>query len=168
MSLSHVMCETAATRGRRPGCRTADGQVQLPGNVLLQARDAAGKHCSVTGVSETARDWTCAWVDGGSHYGRRNCGTVHSYIAFCFYIYGFLSGTKPLAQCAPAVKCTLLSKVIVIQRTEPDCISPAVSESSTAAQETPAESEPDESCPFDLTFSCGPSRSARWKWKLDK
>lgn len=120
-------------RRQRQDCRTCDGQVQLPGKILLQADDAVGKHCSLTGVSERVRaDETervrsvFVWVEGAIMGGE----TVHSYITcgFNLLLMFFLSGTKLLTQFAPTHKCTLLNKVIVIQSTVQHCSSPTVRE----------------------------------------
>lgn len=59
MRFNHMMCETASKpreqklghlQRQKQHCRTTNGQVQLPGKILLQADHAAGKHCSLTGV----------------------------------------------------------------------------------------------------------------------
>lgn len=165
MSLSHVMCETAERNGnrncrvqlqrRRQDCRTTDGQVQLPGKILLQAHDAVGKHCSLTGVGEREQDWKCVWVAGG-----RNCAFIY---CFWFLIYRRLSGTKTLAQFAPTFKWILLSKVIVIQWTEQDCIF-SNSERSTAAPETRASSCLMNYVHLILFSQC----ASRWKYKLHR
>ncbi len=138
MSVIHVVCETATKRGNRQDCRTTDGQVQLPGKILLETDDAVGKQWSLTGVcmcvfvcvrvrvTGLKKDWkaktyVCGWVGAAA----KRVETVLSYTAWDFnlLLMFFLSGTKLFAQSPQSYKCSLLNKAIVIQSTAHNCIS---------------------------------------------